>query len=323
MNNKSYSNVKLNIEDLSISELNDITFDLAIFSSGYEPRCAYLYNYLSKEKVKDALILTFSEDINSKSEDYFAGYDPSHKKVYVSHGEVAAIYEYLIEKIDNIESSSLKSKIKILIDYSSMSRNWYSAILNFIFKTDPDKFEIFSVYSSAEYPISSRFLDFDLGEVRVIPGCNGSSITKRKKAVIFMLGFDNIGPQSFYNMIEPDVSYGVIAAPGSLPTYEEIALFINKSFIDHNLEKGKKLIKLPINSVRTTFESLCQLIQPLRKEYNVTIIQFGPKPHILASVLAGHIFENVSCIYSEYKRNITHEVNASGELIISKICSKV
>ena len=323
MNSKTYSNVKLNIEDLSISELNDVTFDLAIFSSGYEPRCAYLYNYLSKDKIKDALIFTFTEEVNSQSDDYFLDYDSNHEKVYVSHGEVSVIYKTLLDRIEKIDINSVERKIKILIDYSSMSRNWYSAVLNFIFKTAPDKFDIFAVYSSAEYPISTRFLDFDLGEVRVIPGCNGSSITKRKKAVIFMLGFDNIGPQSFYNMIEPDISYGVIAAPGSLPTYEEIALSINKSFIEHNLEKGKKLIKLPIHSVSSTFESLCQLVQPLRKEYNVTIIQFGPKPHILASVLAGHIFENVSCIYSEYKRNETHEINASGELTISKISSKL
>lgn len=322
MSSRTCSNLKLNIDDLSISDLNSYQFDLAIFSSGYEPRCAYVYNYLDKSRIIDGVILSYSESINLETNDYFSNADISYTRLKISHSEVSEIYDYLLVFLPSLIES--KEVINILIDYSTMSRNWYSAIINFIFYICPEKINIFTVYSSAEYPLlkSDSFFDFELGEVRVIPGCSGSSITKKKKAVIFMLGFDSIGPQSFYNLIEPDEAFGVIASPGALPSYEEIALDINKSFIDHNLSGGDRLIKLPMDSVRYTFENLCQLIQPLRKEYNVTIIQFGPKPHILASVLAGHIFENVSCIYSEYKRNRVYDVHANGDLIISKISAR-
>ncbi|MEE4412144.1 hypothetical protein, partial [Serratia sp. C2(2)] len=84
-----------------------------------------------------------------------------------------------------------------------------------------------------------------------------------------MLGFDNLGPQSFFNLLEPELSFGVIASPGALPDYEKMAFSINRDFIDHQLFEGKNLLTLPISSVAITFESLCQLIQPLRDDYKV------------------------------------------------------
>ena len=137
-----------------------------------------------------------------------------------------------------------------------------------------------------------------------------------------MLGFDKIGPQSFFNLLEPELAFGVIASPGALPDYENQSLMINKDFIEHQLLEGKNLLKLPISSVSVTFENLCQLIQPLRNQYNISIIQFGPKPHLVASILAGLFFENVSCIYSEYSRSKPFDVQANGELVMTRIIKR-
>ena len=237
----------------------------------------------------------------------------------LEHSSVNDVYKIISERLQALD----KDNVHILIDYSSMSRNWYAAILNFCLRAYPKKISIDLVYSCAEYPKNDDFYNFELGDVKILPGCEGSSLTKKRKCAIFMLGFDKIGPQSFFNLLEPELTFGVIASPGSLPDYEDQSLKINNDFIEHQLIEGKNLLRLPISSVSVTFENICQLIQPLKHHYNISIIQFGPKPHIIASTLAGLFFENVSCIYSEYNRPKPQDVQANGEVVITRIQSKI
>lgn len=314
--------MKIKVDDLSRSKLLDSDYDLAFFSLGYEPRCVYVPSILDKARIDDCVIFSYSENQDNenrlKSYEYFESDWGSEKINELSHSCVKKVYKCLSDKLENIESET----VKILIDYSSMSRNWYSSILNYLLKFYNKEIIVDLVYSNAEYPITEEFLNFELGDIKILPGCEGSSITKRKKAAIFMLGFDRLGPQSFYNLLEPEISFGVIASPGSLPDYDTKAIEINKDFIDHQLDDRKNLLRLPISSLSVTFENLCQVVQPLKAEYNISIIQFGPKPHIIAATLAGIFFENVSCIYSEYNRTKTFNVVANGELVITRITTK-
>jgi len=312
--------INLRLKDLSRSDITNTVYDLGIFSVGYESRCTYLANLLRYNNFSDSLVFSYEESnsnavhINNQLFLQSLGYN---NFVTLQHSDIQQVYKSILEKVKNIPDTS--ETFKILIDYSSMSRNWYAAVLNYFLNVFPKAVEITMVYSCAEYPLNSGFLNFELGDVKVLPGCQGSSITKRKKAGIFMLGFDQIGPLSFYNLLEPDVAYGVISSPGSLPDYEEKAREINGQFIQHQLNNGANLIGSPIFSASQTFENLCQLIMPMKDNYNISIIQFGPKPHLLASTLAGLSFRNVSCIYSEYKRSKPHNVQASGDLVITSI----
>lgn len=308
------------IKDLSRSEVMQAQFDLSIFSVGYEPRCIHLASLLDRQNLGQTLILSYEEsaqnDAHRTNQNLFKnmGYTTI---VSLKHSEIKLAYQAFIDTMGKIEKKC--EVYKILIDYSSMSRNWYSAILNYLLNCFKSPIEITMVYSCAEYPLSSGFLEFELGDVKVLPGCQGSSITKNKKASIFMLGFDRIGPLSFYNLLEPDIAFGMISSPGSLPDYEETAKTINSQFIQHQLNNGENLVGSPIFSVSQTFENLCQLIRPIVDKYNVSIVQFGPKPHLLASIIAGLNFRGVSCIYSEYKRNKPHSVKPNGEFVMTSI----
>ncbi|MDW6003304.1 hypothetical protein [Vibrio mangrovi] len=310
------------IKDLPRSEIMQTQFDLGIFSVGYEPRCIHLAGLLERQNIGHTLVLSYEEsaqnDVHRTNQSLFKSMGYTNF-VSLKHCEIKLAYQSLIQTMERLEN--IDGVYKIFIDYSSMSRNWYSAILNYLLNYFKKPIEITMVYSCAEYPLNSGFLDFELGEVKVLPGCQGSSITKKKKASIFMLGFDRIGPLSFYNLLEPDIAYGMISSPGSLPDYEETARTINGQFIQHQLNNGEKLVGSPIFSVAQTFENLCQLIRPIVDKYNVSIVQFGPKPHLLASIIAGLNFQGVSCIYSEYKRNKPHNVKANGEFVMTSISS--
>lgn len=316
--------MKIKLTDISRSELIGSNFDMAIFGLGYEPRCTYVSKLLSTDRINEVLVLSFSESKQNKSRlnslEVFNRKWANKLSVFdLEHSSVQQIYKIIDEHLESLN----KEHIHILVDYSSMSRNWYAAILNFCLRFYKSKITIDLVYSCAEYPKGEDFYNFELGDVKILPGCEGSSITKKRKCAIFMLGFDKIGPQSFFNLLEPELTFGIIASPGALPDYEEQSLLLNSDFIEHQLIDGSNLLRLPISSVAITFENLCQLIQPLRENYNISIIQFGPKPHIIASTLAGLFFENVSCIYSEYGRPKPHDVRPNGEVVITRINSKL
>ncbi|CAM3720294.1 hypothetical protein [Pseudoalteromonas maricaloris] len=307
----------IRIKDLSRAKLTQSEYDLAIFAVGYEPRCTHLFDLLEKSKINDILLLAYEESQQNEMHKLHLANFGINDVVILTHSEIREVYSALIKRVEALSVD--KETFKVLIDYSSMSRNWYAAILNYFFNILTIKVEVTMVYSCAEYPLSSDFLDFELGDVKVLPGCQGSPITKKKTAGIFMLGFDRVGPLSFYNLLEPDLVYGVVSSPGSLPNYEEKAREINNQFIQHQLNNGENLIGAPIFSVAQTYENLCQLIRPIKNSYNISIVQFGPKPHLLASTIAGLVFRNVSCIYSEYKRTKHHHVKASGDLVITLI----
>ncbi|WP_354624584.1 hypothetical protein [Psychromonas sp. MME2] len=313
--------MEIKLEDISRNDIGSTIYDLAIFSIGYELRCTHLPSILNKANINTSIILSYQENQGCKnraiSSKFYNSEWPNAAYIEQEHSETEKLYKYLVDFTKKCVHIGVKPKI--LIDYTSMSRNWYSAILNYFLRFSEIESELYLSYSSAIYPEDHEYLDFELGELRVIPGCEGTSITKKKKAAIFMLGFDRVGPQSFYNLLEPDISYGVIASPGAKPNYDEIALSINKQFIEHQIKDDNRLIKLPISSVSFTFENLCQIVSPLRDEYNISIIPFGPKPHILASIIVGLYYKNVSCIYSEYKRSKIFSIVASGEVVSTKV----
>lgn len=309
------------IKDISRSDLLNTNYDLAVFSAGYEPRCSHLITLLDKDKIGEHIVFSYQESsgeqkqINELNTFSHLGYVNQYQ---ICHQEILVVYKLLVEQVSLI-SKKTNNPFRVLIDYSSMSRNWYAAILNYLLNHFEGEIEVNLSYSCGEYPIKEGFLNFELGDIKVLPGCQGSSITKLKSAGIFMLGFDKIGPLSFYNLLEPNLSFGIVSAPGAMPDYEEQARKINSQFIQHQLQDGKNLIGAPIDSVSQTFEHLCQLIRPIADNYNISIVQFGPKPHILASTLAGLSFPNVSCLYSEYKRSKTFDVKANGELVITSL----
>ncbi|QLK63189.1 hypothetical protein GE278_04460 [Enterobacteriaceae bacterium Kacie_13] len=308
---------KLHVDDLSIGELRQSKYDIALFSCGYEERCIDVATRLHKDKIDNVIVLAFDQHkedpVRIDSLNYFSENWTGLKLLEISQREISEIQKALSEII----SKANIPELKILIDYTSMSRAWYAAILNYLVNFCELRVTVDLIYATAVY--KNLDLNVELGELRIIPGCEGISLTKRHNAAIFMLGFDRYGPQRLYNLLNPNKCFGIMAAPAATYDYENTCLEKNKDFISHYLGGEDKLIKLPINSIATCYDNMSQMLSPLRAEYNVSIIPFGPKPHILAAILCSFNYPNVTCLYSEYIRNETTKVESSGDFVISRL----
>ncbi|CAK3889147.1 conserved hypothetical protein [Vibrio crassostreae] len=309
---------RLHVEDISIKDLTNTNYDLAIFSCGYEVRCIDVAEKLNNQQVDNVLVLSFDQHLEDPVRieclNYFYHEWPGHDLLEVNQREIKAIFSKVSEIIS---LTSEKDELRILIDYTSMSRVWYSSILNYFVNFYKGKVIIDLTYTAAIY--HELDLNVELGDLKIIPGCEGISLTKKQNAAIFMLGFDEYGPQRIYNILNPNKTFGVMASPAASYEYEDECIERNKSFIMHNLGGEDKLIKLPINSLSSSYEHMTQMLSPLCREYNVSIVPFGPKPHILTSILCSFNFPNVTCMYSEYLRNKTVKVESSGDIIISRV----
>ncbi|WP_312559156.1 hypothetical protein [Atlantibacter hermannii] len=308
---------KLHVDDLSIGELGQSKYDIALFSCGYEERCIDVATRLHRDNIDNVVVLAFDQHkedpVRIDSLNYFSESWTGFKLLEISQREISKIQQTLSEIIEKVNVTELK----ILIDYTSMSRAWYAAILNYLVNFCKLRVTIDLTYATAVY--RNLDLNVELGDLRIIPGCEGISLTKRHNAAIFMLGFDRYGPQRLYNLLNPNKCFGIMAAPAATYDYENTCLEKNKDFISHYLGGEDKLIKLPINSIATCYDNMSQMLSPLRSDYNVSIIPFGPKPHILAAILCSFIYPNVTCLYSEYVRNETTKVESSGDFVISRL----
>ncbi|MEY1422870.1 hypothetical protein AB7038_03535 [Morganella morganii] len=309
---------RLHVEDISIRELTDTNYDLAIFACGYEERCIDVAEKLNKKNISYALVLSFDQHLDDPVRlsclNYYQTEWKNAELLTLDQREIKKIFQLLSEMISEINNNKT---IKILIDYTSMSRVWYSSILNYFINFYSGEVIIDLTYTMAVY--HDFGLNVELGDLKIIPGCEGISLTKKQNAAIFMLGFDEYGPQRIFNIIDPNKTFGVIASPAASYEYEVECIKRNENFILHNLGGEENLIKLPINSLSNCYEHMTQILSPLCREYNVSIVPFGPKPHIIASVLCSFNFQNVTCMYSEYLRKKTVKVESSGNIVMSRV----
>lgn len=310
----------LYIEDLSRGTFLEQEYDLAIFSCGYEERCIDVPSLINPEKIKCTSIIHFDQHHNDPQrkicEEFFNEKYKRANHLSINQTEIALLHSH-VSQLVNVIQLEKHTPLRILIDYTSMSRAWYAALLTFFMKFYGKNVVVDLTYTNGVYHETD--LNVELGDLKVIPGCEGNSLTKRNNAAIFMLGFDSYGPLRLYNLLNPNRCFGVLASPASIQKYEDTCIEKNKAFITHHLGGIENIIKLPINSLATCYEHMSQILMPLQQEYNVSIIPFGPKPHIITSILCSLNFNNVTCMYSEYKRNRTAIVQSTGDITASRV----
>src|SRR5690606_25911452 len=160
------------------------------------------------------------------------------------------IYQILRDQLQEFFTSDVA--LKILIDYSSMPRTWYSAILNF-FRYYSVKAELHFVYSVGEHikPATEKTFDMPI----CLPGCDSHYVNSRRRVAIFGLGFDEMAPVMLYDKLEPDEAFALVAKPSALPEYAEKTISINKRFIETCIDGDSQVIYSPIFSVQATFQT--------------------------------------------------------------------
>jgi hypothetical protein len=222
----------------------------------------------------------------------------------------------LYHELQSLTELKKLDSIRLLVDYSSMSRLWFNGVLNWIRHTPHlPPVTVDFVYALGRY--RTEYHPLLINDILLLPGCDAELSQSRKTITLFGLGFDGTVALSLYERLEPDVVYAFYASPGASPGDEQTALTANERLLS-SIARGK--LGLPIRSVSSTVRQLRELVAPALGVDNIMVVPLGPKPHALAAMLLSRMHpRDIACLRVRGSRSEVVNVQATGELVITRV----
>lgn len=304
-----------NVIDQDINDFLERKYDVAIFASGFEERCIALPQKFNKNNIDMPIVLGFKEDsLNEQrtSNDKYYYSNWTNDICITSSNDEQPIYNQLNSRV-NLN----KETVRILVDYSSMSRLWYAGILNWAKYIDgPKELLIDMLYTPGIY--REKIAPLVINDILSIPGCEGSATSLFKSVAVLGLGFDSLATLCVLDRLEPDLYYAFLASPTISPEYPKIVYDKNKELV----KGASKTIELPLYSVEQTFVNLAEIISLHRSEADIIFVPMGPKPHVLASILVTMKFGDVTCLRVSTLGGNQQNIISSGHAVATSIVFK-
>lgn len=308
-------NLEIRVKDIGLDEILSEQYDLSIFASGYEERCTHFIQKLRPLQLQNTLVIGFKDsvlpDTRIKNDKIFSEISSNIPLIPGSQFPTV-LSDKLIAAVS--QSYDQNKSPKILIDYSSMCREWYGYALSVLCQiTQPNKpIQIDFVYSPGRYPESYKeSLDHAVLEsLAPLIGMEGLSASRPNSIAMLGLGFSPVAGLGALERLQPEKVFCFLAGLGSQDNYLELTRERNKRLI----RRASAIVELPLLNLSSAYRGLVELAWPYVDRYHVNILPMGPKPHVLASMLVSKTFRAVSCLYGRVKTPPGTNVQADGRL---------
>ena len=272
----------LNIIQPKIEDFKKTSIDFFIVASGYESRArtqAEKYAIQAKNKIalgfsseKDDIIRKQNDKILSK-----LGFSIS-----IINGEESTNIK-LFKIIKEIEKYALgQGHTNILIDYSSMTRNWYSYLIyGLISIKNKCKISIYLGYSHAAYVPYDGHQTLNRIVAPLFGYCD-LNVPNKPTALIIGLGNE---PNRIYGLKQyfDAVQYIFYTDKSYNEKYSKEIEKLNSEIL--NETNPRNVFKFPIHDLIYTNYILKNLCHTLLKDFRVVIAPCGPKPFALLAMI--------------------------------------
>jgi hypothetical protein len=304
----------IRVLDSDLDLVHATRYDVCLFASGFEDRCVHIPNLVLDESVDGLLVFGFTEEAKCAARarnDAFFLERWKCTPIPLSGNDEEPIFQHLRTRTKSVDGT-----VHVLVDYSSMSRLWYTAVLNWARFAAAGKRSVVIdfVYSVGKYEVEHP--PFVIRGMVSIPGCEGRAYRLRESVAVFGLGFHGAAALCVLDNLEADTVYLFLASPGSSDEYVQRARTLNKDLIEN--QKTKAIFELPLDSVESSYRTLAEVIAPHRPDGEITLIPMGPKPHVLASILVAMRFPEVACLRVAGTSN-RGNVTPTGDLIVTRV----
>lgn len=260
---------------LEIDNIRDIDFDIIISSSGYETRSRYLCEFYHPNAHKK-VVLGFDNytDLPTRKTNDLAFKIAGYESILSSGDSEKEVFDSLkfLLKLN-------KDAINILVDYSSMTRIWYAAVLKFISLNNFGKssVNIYFSYSFSRFVLPPTEPSFNR-HVGPIEGFYQISIPDRPTAVIIGLGYVE---SRAYGLAEYfDVEPHLFIADSSVSNDYYNHVISNNSDLLHTV-KNDNIFTYPLDNMVYTETLVSHLSVELKSKYRIVLAPCGPKPFTL------------------------------------------
>ncbi len=308
--------MKLNsqIKQINQNEIADINYDLFFISSGYEERATFLIDSCNiRSERKEALSFENYSDIKQRI--------VNDKKVIAKGFNIAKSAgdnDITINKILRSLDFESKSEFNILVDYSSMTRVWYSAILNHFRWLETEKEVKVNIYFSYSLAIFNPPPDLEVPNKHIGPikGFYTISLPLKPTALIIGLGYERIRAYGLTEFLDAetkvfrtDSTHEKFTLEVENKNEELLRMISDDNIFSYSLEK--------IEHLHFVLNSLCA---KLIEKYRIVIAPCGPKPFTLISLLNSILLRDLDIWrISPGIEGIPQNRKPDGSIVVTKI----
>jgi hypothetical protein len=287
---------------------------LAIFASGFEKRSTYVASQFIQKTTRKIVVLGFAVELDVLSRPENDVFFRNHLNIGVTTCAGVDEDKFLFGLLDETAELNQGVPLRLLVDYSVMTRAWYGAILTWArFTTKAQTVEIDFVYASGRY--LGEFGPLAISDIISLPGFEGTSGGFRRTTAIFGLGYDKYATLAIYDRLEPDSIYCCIAQhslddEGSKKALKENAVLV---------ESAVKVIALPLMDVQSSFSLLGDQILGLERSTHIVMVPMGPKTHVLVTLLVALRMPWITCLHARGTRTTPVQVEADGKVGVARV----
>jgi hypothetical protein len=296
---------------MSSEYLHNQHFDAVIVASGFESRCTYLAEKINVSKIPQriSLVVTDRKDSISRRNN-----NEKLDSLGFSLFKVASNDPSVIPAILDDVCANSPNKANILIDYSSMPKFCYSAIINY-FNALEDKLEnvnLWFSYSPSEYSYANNISGVPFG---IKPP---ALLRIGELALVLGLGCGRGCAGELSQMLKTNITYAFYASPCVDERFAKDVVEKNAGILQQL--KDDRIVKYSIFDLNSINASLTKLCVNLRVDHEVLLAPIGPKPFSLMCYILSTRYPDIK-IWDLPGGNSEEEIDrkAHGDLLLYKI----
>lgn len=278
----------INTNETSLNVLRQKQIDCLICCSGFEKRATFLASQLNLENIENKYVLKFdnfrTEPSRILNDDFF------ELNNFVSlefSGNDSLFFGIIWSEISKKNNNEV---IRIVLDYSSMTRLWYSSAISFIrdLKIGP-KVVFYFCYSFSSFvnPINSSLRNLHIDP---IPGFSKMTSPDKPTALVIGLGYEKERAFGLSEYFDAE-TYVFFTDNIDGSDYQKYVKDANEAILEY--VKDENLFEYSLEHLENAESLLFSLCNSLNRDYRIVIAPTGPKPFTLLCLLTSIRLENI------------------------------
>ena len=267
---------------IEAAEIVDSEFHLALFATGYEKRATHLIHQWGNVRAKRKVALGYTDRIDKQRLTNDIEFKAADFEIIEANGNSGLVVRSIIAQMS--AELPTDTNIKILVDYSSMTRPWFAAAIEAVRHVQQITCEIYFCYSPSRFETPAD----PSSNTSVGPVSNFSSLGSPEKptALILGLGYERERALGLKEYIDPAVTLAFYTEPALEKAFTDSVLTNNSGLLQHI--PPERVIKHPLTDLQHTSNLLSSVYFSLRDEYRLIVAPMGVKPFSLLCLLLAY-----------------------------------
>lgn len=257
------------------ADAHAVEYDLIVTASGFERRATHVAQSLPVNRAPQRVALAFQDrQVESRRE---------NDKYFSKHGfelrpaagdDDRAIRDLITERVSQLRD---RKRVRILIDYTSMTRVWYASVLYTCRQLENTCEYLDVTFTYAPSRFSEPKATMPNEHVGPVKGFSSLNLPNRRTALVIGLGYERGRALGLSEYVEAGETYVFLANPGFDERFVTVVRRNNEQLL-RDLGK-ERVFSYPLADLQSTAAKLTSLVHGLYvRGYRVILAPLGPKP---------------------------------------------